>query len=87
MLNKIKYVAAYQSQPVSAITHYAPVERIEPYGEGGKYKIVFAQKAQTVGPIPYGNSPSGTMQGPRYTNFESLKSAKQVSDLLTGSKS
>ena len=30
MLEKIKYIAAYQTQPVSAITHYAPVDRIEP---------------------------------------------------------
>src|SRR5690606_26378504 len=34
MLSKIKYIAAYQTQPISAITHYAPVSRIEPYGEG-----------------------------------------------------
>jgi hypothetical protein len=36
MLDKIKYIAAYQTHPVSAITHYAPVDRIEPYGESGK---------------------------------------------------
>ena len=30
MLDKIKYIAAYQTQPVSAITHYAAVDRIEP---------------------------------------------------------
>ena len=33
MLPKIKYIAAYQSQPVSAVTHFAPVDHIEPYGE------------------------------------------------------
>ena len=54
MLEKIKYIAAYQSQPVSAITHYAPVDRIEPYGEGGKYKLVFSMKAKPIGPIPFG---------------------------------
>lgn len=37
-LTKIKYIAAYQTQPISAVTHYAPVDRIEPYGESGKYK-------------------------------------------------
>jgi len=36
MIPKIKYVAAYQTQPVSAITHIAPVRNIVPYGEGGK---------------------------------------------------
>jgi hypothetical protein len=35
MLQKIKWIAAYQTQPVSAVTHYAPVARIEPYGVDG----------------------------------------------------
>ena len=29
MLDKIKYIAAYQTNPVSAITHYAPVRLVE----------------------------------------------------------
>jgi hypothetical protein len=65
MLDKIKYIAAYQTQPVSAITHYAPVDRIEPYGEGGKYKLVFSMKAKAITPIPFGDAPQGAMQGPR----------------------
>lgn len=32
MLPKIKWIAAYQTSPVSSITHYAPVKSIEPYG-------------------------------------------------------
>jgi len=83
-LPKIKYIAAYQSQPVSAITHYAPVDHIEPYGEGGKYKVVFSEPAKKIGPIPFGNAPIGAMQGPRYTSFDRLKTAKQVMDLMGG---
>jgi hypothetical protein len=82
MLSKIKYIAAYQSQPVSAITHYAPVDRIEPYGESGKYKLIFSEKAQPIGPIPYSDAVPGAMQGPRYTTFEKLKRATKISDLL-----
>ena len=82
MLPKIKYIAAYQSQPVSAITHYAPVDRIEPYGESGKYKIIFSEKAQPLGPIPYKDAPAGSMQGPRYTTFTKLKMAKKLTDVL-----
>ena len=81
MLTKIKYVAAYQTQPVSAITHYAPVERIESYGESGKYKLIFSEKAISLGSIPYGNAPQGSMQGPRYTTLEKLKAAKSVNDI------
>ena len=82
MLDKIKYIAAYQSRPVSAITHYAPVDRIEPYGDSGKYKVVFSEPAKRIDPIPFGDAPSGAMQGPRYTSFERLKSAKTVSDIF-----
>lgn len=82
MLDKIKFIAAYQSRPVSAIPHYAPVDRIEPYGDSGKYKVVFSEPAKRIGPIPFGDAPSGAMQGPRYTSFEKLKSAKTVSDIF-----
>lgn len=84
MLPKIKYVAAYRSQPTSAITHYAPVSNIEPYGEEGKYKLNFAEPAKTVGPVPFADAPSGSMQSPRYTNLDKLLAAKKVSDLFGG---
>ena len=82
MLDKIKYIAAYQTQPVSAITHYAPVSRIEPYGEGGKYKLLFSESAKPIGPIPYGDAPQGAMQSPRYTSFSRLQKARKLTDVL-----
>lgn len=82
MLDKIKYIAAYQTMPVSAITHYAPVDRIEPYGEEGKFKVIFSEKAKEIGPIPFGDAPTGSMQGPRYTTLEKLLSAKKLNDLF-----
>ena len=82
MLPKIKYIAAYQSQPISAATHVAPVALIEPHGDSGKYKIIFSEPAQPIGPIPFGDAPSGFMQGPRYTTFDKLLKAKQVTDLI-----
>ena len=82
MLEKIKFIAAYQSLPVSAITHYSPVSHIEPYGEGGKYKVVFSEKAKEIGPIPYGDAPSGAMQGPRYTSLARLLKATKLTDLF-----
>jgi hypothetical protein len=83
MIPKIKYIAAYQTQPISAITHLAPVARIEPYGDAGKYRVVFSEPAKEIGPIPLGKTPSGAMQGPRYTMLTKLKMAKTVADLLT----
>ncbi|MEO1622159.1 MAG: GIY-YIG nuclease family protein [Cyanobacteria bacterium J06632_3] len=81
-LTKIKYIAAYQTQPISAVTHYAPVDRIEPYGESGKYRVIFSEPAQEITPIPYGDAPLGAMQGLRYTSFQKLQEAQQISDLL-----
>jgi hypothetical protein len=82
MLPKIKYIAAYQSAPVSAITHLAPVKAIEPYGENGKFKLLFSEAAREVGPIPFADAPSGAMQGPRYTSLARLQAAKKVADLF-----
>ena len=84
MLHKIKYIAAYRAQPVSAITHYAQVASIEPYGEQGKYKLIFAAPAMPIGPIPFADAPSGSMQGPRYTSLSRLIKAKKVTDLFGG---
>jgi hypothetical protein len=81
MLPKIKYAAAYQSQPVSAITHVAPIAQIEPYGDSGKYKLIFSEPAKPIGPIPFADAPSGFMQGSRYTTYEKLQKAKKVTDL------
>lgn len=82
MLPKIKYIAAYRTQPESAVTHYAPVASIAPYGEQGKYKLLFAEPAKPIGPIPFADAPSGSMQAPRYTSIGKLLAAKKLSDLF-----
>jgi hypothetical protein len=79
MIPKIKYIAAYQSNPVSAVTHVAS---IEPYGEDGKYKLIFSEPARPIGPIPFADAPSGSMQGPRYTTYARLMAAKKIADLF-----
>ena len=61
---------------------YAPVDRIEPYGESGKHRVVFSEPARPIDPIPFADAPSGAMQGPRYTSFERLKSARKLTDLV-----
>lgn len=83
MLEKIKYIAVYRTAPVSAITHFALIDKIEPYGEEGKYKLLFSEPAKELeNPIPFADSPQGLMQGAKYTNFEKLKTAKKVADLF-----
>lgn len=82
MLNRLKYIAAYRTKPISAVTHFARVKHIEPYGDGAKYKVVFAGPAEEIPSIPFGDATSGAMQGPRYTTYAKLRSAKKVSELL-----
>jgi len=82
MLPKIKFIAAYRTQPESKVTHYAPVASTEPYGEEGKYKLIFAEPAKPIGPIPFADAPLGAMQGPRYASFAKLQKAKKLRDLF-----
>lgn len=81
-IKDIKYIAAYQTAPISSVTHYAEVESIEPYGDGGKYKLNFVNPAKKITPIMLGNAKKGILQSARYTTHEKLLSAKDVTELF-----
>ena len=81
-LNQIKYIAAYQTAPISAITYYAEVDSIESYGDGGKYKLNFKGKARKIPAIKLGNAKPGSLQGPRYTNLDKMLKVKTIKDLF-----
>jgi len=82
MLDKIKYIASYRTAPVSAITHYAPIERIEPYGEEGKYKLIFSEPAKEIDNKVSFDLARGSMQAPRYTSIKKLLSSSKLSELF-----
>jgi hypothetical protein len=79
----LKWIAAYQVLPIAAITHIAEIDHIEPYGDAGKFKVVFKGAATPLArSVPYGEAPSGAMQGPRYTTKAALLAARSVKDLI-----
>jgi hypothetical protein len=81
MIPQIKHIAVYQTAPVSAITHVAPVESIEPWKDTDKYVVNFAQPAEKIDPIKYEGQMGQYVQAPRYTIYERLKKAETLSDL------
>ncbi len=59
-----------------------PSRELNHNGEEGKYKLIFAEPAKPIGPIPFADSPQGSMQSPRYTTFDKLMKAKKLTDLF-----
>jgi len=82
MRPQIKYIAAYRVAPISAITHVAPVSSIEPWKDGGKFVVNFAEPAKEIGPISLVKSGRvKALQNLRYTTRQQLQSAKTLDDV------
>jgi len=83
MLDKLKYIAVYQKNPVKAITYYAEIANIDLYEDTGKYIIYFngeAKKLKT--PIPLNpKNPSKAPQGRVYTNIDRIINANNKTTL------
>lgn len=78
---KLKYLAIYEKSPIAHISHYAEIDRIEPYKDSGKY-ILHLKKKKTIKPIKLGKGKKGEApQAPRYTTIEKLLKSKSVYEL------
>jgi len=83
MIPQIKYIAAYQVAPISAITHWALIKNIEPWEDTGKFVVNFAESAKEIGPIPLvPKSKVKALQNARYTSFDRLQSAKNLDEVF-----
>lgn len=81
MRDKIKWIAAYQKAPISAITHVAKVKEIKPYKNTGKFQVIFEGAAEEIKPIKLSN-PNNSPQGPVYAKKNVLDVAKSVDDVI-----
>lgn len=83
MQSQIKYIAAYQTAPHSAITYVAKVSSIELWPDDpGKFVVNFAEPARKIGPIRL--LKNGRVKAPqnlRYTSFERLVHARSLDDI------
>jgi len=86
-IDKIQYIATYRAKPLSAITHYAKVDKIEKYdgdNEYGKIKngrryILFISDVIEINHVKLADALPP--QSPRYTSLNELLKAKKLSDL------
>ncbi len=83
MKDRIKYIAAYQIRPISAVTHIAEVKDIIPYKDTGKYMVVFKEPAQQL-EKPIGiKEPNKSPQSPVYALREELLNSDTLDDALS----
>lgn len=82
MIPKLKYIAAYQVAPISAITHIAEISKIERYQNTDKYILYFKNKPEKIEQIKIGKNSGKVPQSPRYATLEEISKAKTLDELF-----
>ncbi len=82
-ISKIKYLAMYESKPISAIRYIGVVKEIKPYKNSGKYEIILEGKPTKIKPIKAtGDTLSLAPQSPRYTIKSLIDKATTLADIF-----
>ncbi len=82
MIPKIKYVAAYEVAPISAITHIAEVKSIEQYKDTNKYILKFTEPAEKIKKVSIGKIKGKAPQSPRYSSRARILSAGSLDEVF-----
>jgi len=82
MIPKIKYIAAYQVAPISAITHIAEIKSIEQWKDTNKYILYFTEPAEKIKSVPLGTNKAKAPQSPRYSSRDKILNAKSLDNVF-----
>lgn len=82
MIPKIKYIAAYQVAPTSAITHIAEVKSIEQYKDTNKYIVYFTGAAEEIKHVTLGKNKGKAPQSMRYSSKEAIMQSSSLDVLF-----
>ena len=78
----IKYLAIYRVAPISQITYYGKVAKIEPYENSGKFILYLkGEPIALKNPVGLGKRPHLKPQGPKYTKLEKILKAETLDDI------
>jgi hypothetical protein len=77
-IESIKYIAVYQTGPVSAITHYAEIASFKSLKQTGRFDLFLKGEPIAIGPIPFTAEDVCAVQGPRYTKLHLILSARHL---------
>jgi hypothetical protein len=81
MKDRLKYIAAYQVAPISAVTHIAEIAEIKLYKDTGKYAVLFKRPAEEIRHVPIQKGHNGP-QSPVYARRDRLLASNTLEDAL-----
>ena len=81
---KIKYLAMYETKPISAIRYIGKVKEIRPYKNTGKYEVILeGEPIKIKKPIKLSkDNPNLAPQSPKYTVKNLLDNAETLDDIF-----
>lgn len=80
MRPRLKFIAIYQTSPISAITHIAQIDEIVPYEDTNKFEVRFSETPQKIENIS-GGERLRHLQNSMYTTIQRLENARTLDDL------
>lgn len=76
--SNVRFIAVYQTGPVSAITHYAEIARFEPLSRTGRFDVFLKGNPIEINAVRYTDADIWAVQGPRYTMLELVLNASHL---------